>query len=322
MRTVAIIEGGQSHEEVISRKSAKTIFENVNLDLFKPIKVSIDEKGWFAIIDKNSYTIDKNDFSFVINHEKIQFDFAFIVIHGTPGEDGKLQGYFDLLKIPYNTPSQLICALTFNKFISNHFLSNYGINVAKAHLVRKGESINNKEIIKHLDLPCFVKPADGGSSFGITKVTQESQLSKAIEKGMIHGTQVIIESFLEGREVTNGIYKSKKGFHSLPITEIVTTNDFFDFDAKYNGESKEITPAPISEELTLLIKSETKKVAEILNLKGISRMDYIIVNNVPFLIEVNTVPGMSDQSLIPQMAELDDIPLHQLITEVIEDCIS
>ncbi|MCT4582553.1 MAG: D-alanine--D-alanine ligase [Flavobacteriales bacterium] len=317
MKTVAIIEGGHSHEEIISRKSAQTIFKNIDRKHFSPIRVSIDEKGWFAILDQKEYPIDKNDFSFTVNHQKQHFDFAFIVIHGTPGEDGKLQAYFDLLNIPYNTSSQLISTLTFNKFVCNQFLQNFGINVAQAKLVRKNESYNKTAIINDLGLPCFVKPADGGSSFGITKVTKEDQLDEAIKKGMIHGTQVIIESFLSGREVTNGIFLSQKGYQTLPITEIVTNNDFFDFDAKYKGESQEITPAPISEELTKKIKQTTKKVAEILHLKGIARIDYIIVNDLPFLIEVNTVPGMAAESLIPQMAALEDIKLSTLITEVI-----
>lgn len=320
MKTVAIIEGGHSHEEIISRKSAKTIFNHINKSLYNPICVSIDENGWFAIINEERIIINKNDFSFEVNGNKTNFDFCYIMIHGTPGEDGKLQAYFDLLNLPYSTPSQLISALTFNKFICNQFLATYKIAVAKAQLVRKGETINHSDIINHLGLPCFVKPADGGSSFGITKVTEESQLQEAIEKGMLHGSQVIIESFLNGREVTNGIYKNKQGYHPLPITEIVTPNVFFDFDAKYKGESNEITPAPISEELTLRIKSITKSIAEILGLKGVSRADYIIVGDTPYLIEVNTIPGMSDESLIPQMAALENIALHQIITDVIEDC--
>ncbi len=317
MKTVAIIEGGHSHEEIISRKSAKTIFKNIDRNQYNPIRVSIDKKGWFALIDEQQYNIDKNDFSFTVNNKKQHFDFAFIVIHGTPGEDGKLQAYFDLLNIPYNTSSQLISALTFNKFICNQFLQNYGIKVAQAKLVRKGDHYDKSNIISELGLPCFVKPADGGSSFGITKVIKAEQLDEAIKKGMVHGTQVIIESFLSGREVTNGIFLSKNGYRVLPITEIVTANDFFDFDAKYKGESQEITPAPIHDELTQKIKETTKKVAEILNLKGIARIDYIIVDNTPFLIEVNTVPGMSDESLIPQMAALENIQLSNLISEVI-----
>lgn len=320
MKTVAIIEGGHSHEEVISRKSAKTIFNNINRDIYKPIRVSIDKKGWFALVNEKEIEINKNDFSFEYKDKKITFDFAFIMIHGTPGEDGILQGYFDLIKIPYNTPSQLITSLTFNKYICNQLLASYGINVAKAKLVRKGQTVDYTEVINQLGLPCFVKPVDGGSSFGITKVNNIEQLPDAIKKGMLHGSQVIIESFLKGREVTNGIYKSKKGFHALPITEITTNNDFFDFDAKYNGESNEVTPAPISDELTQKIKSITRTIAEILELKGISRADYIIVDNKPFLIEVNTVPGMSDKSLIPQMAALENLALSQLISEVIEDC--
>lgn len=320
MKRIAIIEGGISKEEIISRKSAKTILDNIDKTKYIPVKVSIDSCGWFAHIDNNKYSINKSDFSYVHKETKVTFDFAFIMIHGTPGEDGKLQGFLDLLNIPYNTPSQLISSLTFNKFFCNKLLKSFGINVANSKLIRKHEPYKKEEIIKELGLPCFVKPSEGGSSFGITKVEDIKQLDKAIERGLLHSSQVIIESFLEGREVTNGIFFSKKGYKTLAITEVITNNTFFDFDAKYKGESKEITPAPISEKLTNKVKNTTKKVAEILNIKGVSRIDYIIVEETPYLIEVNTIPGMSQNSLIPQMLTLENIKLSEFISEIIETC--
>lgn len=314
MKNVAIIEGGYSHEKIISLKSAETVFQNIDTDLYNPIKVRIDEEGWFAYVGDDKFEINRNDFSF----NNIKLDIAFIVIHGTPGEDGKLQAYFDMLNVPYSTCSQLAAALTFNKFVCNQFLKNFDIKVADAVLVRQNEIGDNAAIIKQVGLPCFVKPADGGSSFGITKVKTENELTKAIELALEHGSQAIIESFMIGREVTNGIYKNKDGIAVLPITEIISENDFFDFEAKYKGESNEITPADLTDELTQKIKTTTKKIYEILDLKGICRADYIIQNNEPYLIEINTVPGQSAESLIPQMAAHEGISLKQLFNEVLE----
>lgn len=314
MKNIAIIEGGYSHEKEISLKSAETVFQNIDREKYNPIKVRIDEEGWFALVEDDKLEINRNNFSF----NNIQFDIAFIVIHGTPGEDGKLQAYFDMVNIPYTTCSQLAATLTFNKFVCNQFLKNFNINVAEAVLIRKNEEVNTTQIITKVGLPCFVKPADGGSSFGITKVTAEEELTDAIELALKHGSQAIIESFMQGREVTNGIYKNIDGIFNLPVTEILSDNDFFDFDAKYNGESNEVTPANLTEELTDKIKATTKNIYEILDLKGICRADYIIQNNEPYLIEINTVPGQSAQSIIPQMAAHEGIPLKQLFDEVIE----
>jgi len=314
MKNIAIIEGGYSHEKIISLKSAATVFENIDTDLYNPIMVRIDEDGWFAFDNGKKVAINRNDFSF----NNIKFDIAFIVIHGTPGEDGKLQAYFDMLNIPYSTCSQLAATLTFNKFVCNQFLKTFNINVAEAVLVRQNETVNAASITTKVGLPCFVKPADGGSSFGITKVTKESDLKAAIELALQHGSQAIIESFMVGREITNGIYKNVGGIVSLPITEILSDNDFFDFDAKYKGESNEVTPANLPNELSENIKATTKKIYEILDLKGICRADYIIQNNEPYLIEINTVPGLSAQSIIPQMAAHKGISLKQLFNEVIE----
>ena len=314
MKRVAVIEGGYSHEKIISLQSAETVFQNIDREKYTPIKVRVDEEGWFAFDGNDKFEINRSDFSY----NNIKFDIAFIVIHGTPGEDGKLQAYFDMLNIPYTTCSHFAATLTFNKFACNRYLKTFGIKVAEAVLVRKGEGFDAERIVKELGLPCFVKPNDGGSSFGITKVESKKDLTAAIELALLHGTQAIIESFMEGREVTNGIYKGVNKIVPLPITEIVTDNGFFDFDAKYKGESNEITPADLPDELTQKIKEETKKIFELLNLRGICRADYIIQGDEPYLIEINTVPGMSAASLIPQMAAHDNIPLKELLNEVME----
>ena len=223
-----------------------------------------------------------------------------------------------MLDISYSTCSQLASTLTFHKFVCNQYLKTFGIKVADAVLIRKNEAINSAAIINKVGLPCFVKPADGGSSFGVTKVKSEGELETAIKLALSHGTQAIIESYLVGREVTNGIYRSVKGIHVLPITEIVSENEFFDFDAKYKGESQEITPADLTEEVVSKVKLITKNIYEILDLTGICRADYILQNDEPFLIEINTIPWLSTSSVITQMAAYDVISLTQLFDEVIE----
>jgi len=319
MKNIAVIGGGYSNEKGISLKSAKTVFENIDRDKYNVYKIQIDTDGWFGFDENDKkQLINRTDFSFDINGQKITIDCAFLVIHGTPGEDGKLQAYFDMLDIPYTTCSHLAATLTFNKFACNRFLESFDIPVAKAVLIRENEAINGLEIIEKVGLPCFVKPTDGGSSYGVTKVENESQLEGAITLALKHGTQAVIESFLNGREVTNGIYKSLRGIHVLPITEIVTENAFFDFDAKYKGESNEITPADLEAEMTSKIKAMTLKVYEILDFSGIARADYIIHNGEPHLIEINAVPGQSAESIIPKMAAQEGVSLKQLFEDVIE----
>ncbi len=315
--TIAIIEGGYSHEKVISLKSAATVYENIDIEKYTPIKVRIDEEGWFAFVDGSKTPVNRDDFSVSINNQKIKFDFAFIVIHGTPGEDGKLQAYFDMLSIPYSTCNHLAATLTFNKYVCNQFLKSLGITVANAVLVRKNEIIEAENVFKIVGLPCFVKPADGGSSFGVSKVKELNALLPAIQKAQEHGTEVLVEAFMEGREFTNGVYLSENGIKVLPITEIITQNEFFDFEAKYLGESQEITPAELDADMTTKIKEITHKVYQLLGLKGMCRVDYILVGNSPHVIEVNTVPGLSAQSLIPQMAAYEGISLKELFSEVI-----
>ena len=319
MKRIAVIEGGYSSEKAVSIKSAKTVFNNLDRKIYKPIMVLIDDNEWTAYDDQGRYKIDKHDFSFIKNSEKIIFDFAFIVIHGTPGEDGTLQGYFDLIGLKYSTPSQLATTLTFNKFYCNKFLQNFDIPVADSILIQKGESYNIKEICNQLKLPCFVKPTDGGSSFGITKVVDETEFDDAISLAFKHGTQVIIESFIEGRELSNGVYLGKDGIKVLPITEIISYNDFFDYEAKYNGESDEITPANISQDTRQAIEKLTYKIFNLLGMSGIARADFILTKeDNPCLIEINTVPGMSDASIIPQMIEAGKFNMMEVLGDIVE----
>ena len=313
MKKVAVIEGGFSKEKAISIKSAKTVFENLDRTKFLPVRVLIDEKEWTAYDEEGRYTIDKNDFSFIKKGQKVTFDYAFIAIHGTPGEDGKLQGYLDMVGVPYNTSSAAITALTFQKFHCNQFLKNFGINVPEGTLIKPEDVIKKKQIIEKVKLPCFVKPTDGGSSFGVTKVKKDNELLPAIKEAFENGSEVIVEQNIEGREVTCGVYRDSEGIKALPITEIISENEYFDYDAKYNGKSKEITPADLDEEMTNKIKALTKEIYGILGMKGIVRMDYILTKDeVPFLIEINSVPGMSKESIIPQMAKADNIELSTL----------
>jgi D-alanine-D-alanine ligase len=313
MKKVAVIEGGYSKEKAISVKSAQTVFDNLDRTKFAPTRVLIDENEWAAYDDEGRYPIDKNDFSFVKNDLKVQFEYAFIVIHGTPGEDGKLQGYLDMVGVPYNTSSSAISALTFQKFHCNQFLKNFGINVPEAIIIKPNDEINKKEILKKVGLPCFVKPTDGGSSYGVTKVKKDNELFPAIEKAFNHGTEIVVEENIEGREVTCGVYRVEEGIKALAITEIISENEYFDYDAKYNGKSKEITPANLDERMTNNIKDLSKEIYDILGMKGIVRMDYIVNHDgIPFLIEINSVPGMSKESIVPQMFEEDNITLKEI----------
>ncbi len=313
MKKVAVIEGGYSKEKSISIKSAKTVFDNLDRTKFDPTRVLIDENEWTAYDEDGRYSIDKNDFSFIKNGDKNNFEYAFILIHGTPGEDGKLQGYLDMVGIPYNTSSAPIMALTFQKFHCNQFLKNFGINVPEAVLIKPDDDINEEETLKKVGLPCFVKPTDAGSSFGVSKVKKESDLLPAIKGAFNHGSEVTIEENIEGREVTCGVFRNSEGIKALPITEILTENEYFDYDAKYHGKSKEVTPAELDIFMTNKIKELTIEIYGTLGMRGIVRMDYILSKDkVPFLIEINSVPGMSKESIIPQMAKVDNIELSML----------
>ena len=314
MKKVALIEGGYSNEKVISIKSAQIIFDNLDRTKYAPTRVLVDEKEWTAYDDDGRYPIDKNDFSYIKNDLKVQFEYAFIVVHGTPGEDGKLQGYLDMVGVPYNTSSSAISALTFQKFHCNQFLKNFGINVPEAIIIKPNDEINKKEILKKVGLPCFVKPADGGSSYGVTKVKEYNELLPAIKEAFNHGTEIVVEENIEGREVTCGVYRDEEGIKVLPITEIISENEYFDYDAKYNGKSKEVTPADLDNQLVKSIKELTIKVYDILGMRGIVRMDYIVnKDNIPYLIEINSIPGMSKESIIPQMLKSAKLDIKKVL---------
>lgn len=283
----------------------------------------VEMKGlcWEAVLpDGNKTAVDRNDFSFLLNGEKITFDFAYIIIHGTPGENGLLQGYFDLLHIPYSTCDVLASALTFNKFALNHYLQGFGIRISDSLLVRKGSDISDQDVIEKIGLPCFIKPNEGGSSFGVTKVKTAEQIRPAIEKAMHESDEVMVEAFMAGTEITCGCYKTRTKEVVFPITEVVSKNEFFDYAAKYDGESQEITPARLDDDTTRRVKTLTSAIYDILGCEGIIRVDYIITKGGKInLLEVNTTPGMTATSFIPQQVRAAGLDMKDVLTDIIEN---
>jgi D-alanine-D-alanine ligase len=264
--------------------------------------------------------VDKNDFSIQVEGKKIKFDYAYNTIHGCPGENGRLQGYFDLLQIPYSSSGVLVAALTFNKYVNNQFLKTQQVRVADSILLRRNREWDIEDIISRLGLPVFVKPNDSGSSFGITKVKEASRMQAAIEKAFAEGQEVMIEQFIEGTEVTCGCYKTPTKQVVFPVTEVVSDNEFFDYDAKYNGEVQEITPARISDELTIAVQQETLRVYDLIDARGIIRIDYIIsTDNQLILLEINTNPGMTETSFIPQQISAAGLDIKNVLTDIIEN---
>lgn len=320
MKHIAIVAGGDSSEVVVSLKSAQGIKSFIDQNVYKTTIVTIIGQEWNAVVSETEqYPIDKNDFSFVMNGEKQRFDFAYITIHGTPGENGILQGYFDLIGLKYSCCGVLAASLTFNKFVCNRYLQGFGAKIAQSVLLRKGDSYNGEEILATVGLPCFVKSNVGGSSFGVTKVKEASQLDASIQRAFAEGDEVIIESFLQGTEITCGMYKTHNKTVVFPITEVVTENEFFDYDAKYNGQVKEITPARISDELTTEVQRQTAKYYDILGCKGIVRIDYIISpDGVPHVLEANTTPGMTPTSFIPQQVRAAGLDIKDVMADIIE----
>ena len=315
---IAVIDGGYSNEAEISFKSADTVMNNLNTDQYVPHRIRITKESWTYDPLGLNLEVNKSDFSVQLKDSIQKFDCAMIVIHGTPGEDGKLQAYFDMIGMPYNTCDQMSSTLTFNKYYCNRALETYGFNCAKAILLRKSTSWSAPAIVTELGLPCFVKPNDGGSSFGATRVTEEGQLEAAINSAFQHGKEVIIEEFISGTEVTNGVFFNGTEVKALPVTEIVSENDFFDFNAKYLGQSSEITPARISDQLTKKIQSISTEIYTVLGLAGICRIDYMIKGETPYIIEINTVPGQSSESIVPKMAAIEGISLSELFSRTIE----
>jgi D-alanine-D-alanine ligase len=302
-------------------KSAEGVRSFIDKERYNLYIVVINREKWYALtIDNSEYEIDRNDFSFTLSGEKIKFDFVYNIIHGTPGEDGRLQGYLDMLGIPYSSCGTLAAALTFNKYFNNMYLKSNGVRVADSVRLTKGDNYDTDKIAEQLGLPLFVKPNDGGSSFGISKVKEKTQLNSAITKAFSEGCEVIIESFVKGREVTCGCYKTASKETVFPVTEVVSENEFFDYNAKYNGQSQEITPARIPEEMTELIQNQTLRIYDLIGAKGIIRIDYIIPeDNRPVLLEINTTPGMTATSFIPQQIKAEGLDIKNVMTEIIEN---
>lgn len=320
-KNIAIVAGGNSSEVVVSLKSAAGLYSFMDKNKYSLYIVTIvGNTCQVEISETEKIAVDKNDFSFSQNGSKIKFDFAYITIHGTPGENGILQGYFELLSIPYSSCGVLASAITFNKFTCNQYLKGFGVKVSESLVLRKGQTITADEVTNKIGYPCFIKPNVGGSSFGVTKVKSASEVQPAIEKAFAEGEEVMIEAFLSGTEITCGIYKTKSKSQVLPITEVVSENEFFDYDAKYNGQVKEITPARISPELSNRVQQLTSAIYDILGCKGIVRIDYIISDNGTInLLEVNTTPGMTATSFIPQQIAAANINITDVMTEIIEN---
>ena len=320
-RTIAIVAGGDSSELVVSLRSAQGIYSFIDKDRYNLYIVEMEGKRWEVVLpDGNKTPIDRNDFSFVENGEKKNFDFAYITIHGTPGENGILQGYFDLIGMPYSSCNVLVSAITFNKFTCNQYLKGFGIRVSETLILRKGFEILDEEVINKVGLPCFIKPNAGGSSFGVTKVKTKEDIQPAIEKAFKESDEVMIEAFMKGTEITCGCYKTKDKEVVFPITEVVTGNEFFDYDAKYNGQVEEITPARIPEETAERVRLLTSAIYDILGCSGIIRIDYIITEGEKVnLLEINTTPGMTATSFIPQQVRAAGLDIKDVMTDIIED---
>ncbi|NBC83863.1 MAG: D-alanine--D-alanine ligase [Bacteroidetes bacterium] len=322
VKNIAVISGGDSSERVISVKSARQVATWIDQKIFDAYIVHLAGNKWEAEVNNQRFPIDKNDFTFTVDNQKIVFDCAVIMIHGTPGEDGRLQGYFDMLKIPYTTSGVLASSLTFNKSVTKQFARDLGIPVAREILVKKHHTIPSQHIVDELGLPCFVKPNNAGSSFGVTRITDQKDLARSIQIALMEDQEVLIEEMLDGREVTCGIIKTTHNSYILPITEIVSQTTFFDFQAKYEGKSEEITPALIPDQIKNKCNLFTDKIYDAFNLKGIARVDFIIKNHEPYLLEVNTVPGMSESSIIPQQLEKANLSVTDIFTELINDCMN
>ncbi len=320
-RTVAIIAGGDSSEHEVSMNSAKGIYSFIDKEKYNLYIVELSKKAWEAVLpDGTRSTVDKNDFSFMDGANKIKPDFAYITIHGTPGENGILQGYFELLDIPYSTCDVLVSAMTFSKFTLNQYLKGFGIRVAESMLVNKRFGIEDKDVVEKIGLPCFIKPNASGSSFGVTKVKTVEQIQPALQAAFAESDDVMIEAFMDGIELANGCYKTKEKSVVFPITEVVSDNEFFDYNAKYKGEVTEITPARLSPELTERVKKLTSAIYDILGCKGIVRIDYIITEGEKInMLEINTTPGMTATSFIPQQVRAAGLDIKDVMTDIIEE---
>ncbi len=322
-KNIAIVAGGDSSEYQISLNSAKEIAVALDTRKYNIFTVLIRRGRWIIKIGTKEVPVDRNDFSILTSEGKVKFDLALIAIHGTPGEDGKLQAYFELSGVPYTSCNSFTSALTFNKFACKSFLKEFGIPMAESVLLRKEEGFEISEISGKLKFPCFVKPNNSGSSFGISKAGNEKELLKGINNAFKEDDEIIIESFIEGTEVSGGLVITSKGKHVFPLTEIVTDNDFFDYEAKYTeGKTDEITPARISEEMKEKCQSYSSLIYSKLACRGIVRIDYIISGNIPYFLEINTIPGMSAESIIPKQIAAYGRKTGEIFDMVIEESLN
>ena len=325
-KVIAIVCGGDSSEHDVSLRSAEGIYSFLDKERYIIYKVEIHANHWEAMLpDGTRSVVDRNDFSFRDGENTIHPDFAYITIHGAPGENGVLQGYFDLIGMPYSTCNVLVEAMTYDKFVLNNYMRGLGVSVADSLLIRLGHDaeVSDEDIISRIGLPCFVKPARGGSSFGTTKVKTADKLRPAIQLALEEGEDVMVEAFMKGTEITCGCYKTKSGGHVFPITEVVSENEFFDYDAKYNGQVSEITPARISDRLTERVQQLTSMLYDLLGCHGIIRIDYIITEGEKInLLEINTTPGMTATSFIPQQVRAAGLDIKDVMTEIIEDTLN
>ena len=320
MKNIAIIAGGNSSEYEVSMKSGKNIYDEVDENRYNKYLVILKGRDWHVEIGEEKFPVDKNDFSFTRDGEKILFDFAYITIHGVPGENGLLQGYLDMMGVSYGCCNVLASALTFDKHTCNTYLKSYGVNVADSVMLIRGMTYDVNEIINEVGLPCFVKPNAEGSSFGVTKVKEAAQLEDALKKAFALCREVLIETFIDGTELTCGVVKAGDMDIAMPIAEVIPKNEFFDFEAKYDPtKSDEIIPARISPELTNRIKTLSSMIYDILRCEGIIRVDYIVRDDEIFMLEVNTTPGMTSNSFVPKMVRAMGGTLREVLTKIIDN---
>lgn len=322
-KKIALVTGGYSGESVISYKSAASIEKHLDSSKWEYYVIDIHPKGWYCLVPGgDQIEVDKNDFSVTINGEKIVFDAVLVGLHGTPGEDGKLQGYFDCLGIPYTSCDAATSALTFNKRYTVAVAAFAGMHVARSlHLFRQ-QPLDPVYILSQLSLPVFVKPNNGGSSIGMSKVKESAELPAALEKAFAEDDQVLVEEFIAGRELTIGVFRSAGQVITLPITEIIPKKEFFDYEAKYEGASDEITPAQVEESIANKVRDEARKAYQLFNCRGIVRMDFIYdaESGHPVLLEINTVPGQSEASIVPQQVKAMGWSLQEFYSALIEAC--
>ena len=324
-RNIAIVCGGDSSEHDVSIRSAQGLYSFFDKERYNVYMVDVKGQNWNVDLQNgDTARVDKNDFSFLLDGKRVTFDYAYITIHGTPGENGLMQGYFELLNIPYSTCSVLVEAMTFDKYVLNNYLRGFGVNVADSILLRRGEQYDEDEIAERIGMPCFVKPAADGSSFGVSKVKNADQLAPALRVAFMESNEVMIEGFLDGTEISQGIYKTAEKTVVLPATEVVTSNEFFDYDAKYNGQVQEITPARLSPETAEEVAKTTSRIYDILHANGIIRIDYIISKDKDGkdkvnMLEINTTPGMTVTSFIPQQARAAGLDIKDVLSDIVEN---